>query len=81
MQLSVRLFAKARDLAGADAVTVELADRASVADLKSALAEQHESLAAIVPHLLVAIGTDYAEDSTALSSDSDVSCFPPVSGG
>ena len=81
MQLSVRLFARARDLAGDDAVTVELAEGACVADLKSALAEQHESLAAIVPHLLVAIGTDYAEDSTPLSSDADVSCFPPVSGG
>ena len=81
MQLSVRLFARARDLAGSEIVTVELADGASVADLKSALAEQHESLASIVPHLLVAIGTDYAEDSTSLSSDADVSCFPPVSGG
>lgn len=81
MQLSVRLFARARDLAGADSVTVELPEEASVADLKSALQNQHESLAPIVPHLLVAIGTDYADDSTNLDASAEVSCFPPVSGG
>lgn len=81
MQLSVRLFARARDLAGADSVTVELPEEASVADLKSALQNQHESLGPIVPHLLVAIGTDYADDSTKLDASTEVSCFPPVSGG
>lgn len=81
MELSVRLFARARDLAGADSVTVELPEEASIGDLKNALTAQHESLAAIVPHLLVAIGTDYADDSTILSRDAEVSCFPPVSGG
>lgn len=81
MQLSVRLFARARDLAGSDSVTVELPDDSSIADLKSALESQHESLAPIVPHLLVALGTDYADESTKLTSDANISCFPPVSGG
>ena len=81
MQLSVRLFARARDLAGADCVTVELPDEARGADLKSALLCQHEALAPIVPHLLVARGTDYADESAKLDSTADVSCFPPVSGG
>lgn len=81
MQLSVRLFARARDLAGSDAVSVKLPDDATVADLKTALEIQHAGLAPIVPHLLVALGTDYADDSTRLTASAQVSCFPPVSGG
>lgn len=81
MTLNVRLFARARDLAGADTVTVQLPEAATVGNLKAALAEQHPALEPIVAHLHVAIGTDYADDSTTLGPASEVSCFPPVSGG
>lgn len=81
MQLSIKLFARARDLAGSPNITVEVPQRATVAALRTALAEQHPALAKIVPSLLVAINTDYATDETALSESSNVSCFPPVSGG
>jgi molybdopterin converting factor small subunit len=81
MQLDVRLFARARDLAGADTVAVELADGATVSDLKTALASQHPALSPIVAHLHVAIGTDYADDATVLEASNQVTCFPPVSGG
>jgi len=81
MQLSIKLYARARDLAGAPLVNIELPQEASVAQLRAAIAQQHPALAKIVPSLLVAIGTDYATDSTMLSDASVVSCFPPVSGG
>ena len=82
MELKVRLFARAKDLAGDDSVVVRLAgDAPNVCDLKRALSEQFPKLAAIVPHLHVAIGTDYAKDSTPLGTADSVSCFPPVSGG
>lgn len=81
MQLSIKLYARARDLAGSPVVNVELPTEASVAQLRAAIVQQHPSLAKIVPSLLVALGTDYATDSTRLSETSVVSCFPPVSGG
>ena len=81
MQLQVKLFARARDLAGSSIVSVELPTAATVAHLRTALHEQHSALRPIVPHLLVAIGTDYATDSTVIAEDAAVSCFPPVSGG
>lgn len=82
MELQVRLFARAKDLAGHDSVVVRLAgDTPNVGELKRALSEQFPQLTAIVPHLHVAIGTDYAKDTTPLSSADSVSCFPPVSGG
>ena len=81
MKIDVKLFARARDLAGAESVAVELADSATVSDLRDALSNQYPALASIIPHLHVAIGTDYASDATALSATDSVACFPPVSGG
>jgi molybdopterin synthase sulfur carrier subunit len=81
MQLTVRLFARAKDLVGSDTATVQLPDSAVVADLKSALKEQYPQLAPLVAHLHIAIGTNYATDRTPLSAQDAVTCFPPVSGG
>ncbi len=81
MQLTIKLYARARDLAGGPTITVELPPEATVSQLRTALTEQHPALAKLVPTLLVAIGTDYATDTTVLTPQSSVSCFPPVSGG
>ncbi|HUG92794.1 MAG TPA: MoaD/ThiS family protein [Planctomycetaceae bacterium] len=81
MNVEVRLFARARDLAGADRVRVELPLAARVIDLRAALAEQFPGLRPLVPNLLVAVGTEYADDATAVGPDVEIACFPPVSGG
>lgn len=81
MILTVKLFARAKDLAGADCVDVEVPEKASVADLRGALRETIPALAPLVPSLLVAVGNDYADDTTELNADSKLACFPPVSGG
>jgi molybdopterin converting factor small subunit len=82
MEIEVRLFARARDLADQEHIQVQLtADAHTVADLKAAIAEQFPALSPLVPHLHVALGTDYADDTTTLDSSQSVSCFPPVSGG
>jgi len=81
MKLDVRLFARARDAAGVERVTVELPDGARVADLRAALAAQSANLRALAPCLLVAVGTHYADDRVLLSPEADIACFPPVSGG
>ena len=81
MQIQVRFFARARDLAGAESVPVELSEPATVADLRVALREQYPALEPLLSHLHVAIGTEYADDATELTASSAVTCFPPVSGG
>ena len=81
MVFEVRLFARARDLAGADTVSVEVPENATVGDLRSSLREQFPSLEPVIANLHVAIGTDYANDSTKLEPTQSISCFPPVSGG
>ena len=85
MQVTVHLFAQARDLAGRREVTVEVTPAsgtiATVADLKRALAAACPALAPLVPHLLTAIGGDYAKPSQPLPPLAEIACFPPVSGG
>ena len=79
--LAVKLFAKARVLAGRAVVELEWTDGETVADLKRRLSEQHPKLEPLVPRLLVAVNNNYATDSAMLNITDEVACFPPVSGG
>lgn len=81
MKVRVRLFARARDLAGAEALDLELPVGATVRDLRCALLESRPQLAPIARSLLVAVGNDYADESAPLSESAQIACFPPVSGG
>ncbi|MGE0376142.1 MAG: MoaD/ThiS family protein [Planctomycetaceae bacterium] len=81
MNIAVRLFARARDLAGTDRLAIELSEPADVRQLKQQLGAQCPRLRPILPQLLVAVGTEYATNDTPLDGDADVACFPPVSGG
>lgn len=81
MKLRVRLFARARDVAGAECVEIELPDQPSVADLRTALGQQYPDMKPLIPNLLIAVGRDYADDNATLLDESEVACFPPVSGG
>ncbi len=81
MKVTVQLFARARDLAGSGRIELDLPGTASVGELKRTLAERFPRVAPLVPSLLVAVGTDYADDRTILKPDDEVACFPPVSGG
>lgn len=81
MLLNIRLFARAKDLAGSETISVEVPDNATVGDLRSALSEQFPILEQLTSNLHVAIGTDYADDTASLDNSQSISCFPPVSGG
>ncbi len=79
--VKVLLFARARDLAAADAVDVELPAGATVADLRRALAAAHPRLAGLLGRSAFAVGDDFADDATPLAPGAVVALLPPVSGG
>jgi len=81
VKLSVRLFAVARELAGCESVSLELPEGSTVRQLRGRLAEMYPALAAVLPHVLFAIGSQYAGDDAVVSTGSEVACIPPVSGG
>lgn len=81
MKLDVKLFAAARQLACQESVPVTLDSGATVADLRRALEQACPSLQPLLGHVLFAVDQQYATDQTPLSSEMEVACIPPVSGG
>jgi molybdopterin converting factor subunit 1 len=81
MTFHVRLFAGARDLAGASVVVLDLPAAATVADLRRTLVAMHPAMAALVERSAVAINNDFADDQHVLPADAEVALLPPVSGG
>jgi molybdopterin converting factor subunit 1 len=81
MTVRVRLFARARDLAGADVVDVTLPAGATVADLRARLAVEHPALRALLPRAAVAVNEDFAGEGTAIPPGAELALIPPVSGG
>jgi molybdopterin converting factor subunit 1 len=81
MTFEVRLFARAKDLAGAESVRVELPPEATVTDLRRRLAAEYPALAGLLTRCAIAVNDEFAEDSLALPDAAQVAVLPPVSGG
>jgi molybdopterin converting factor subunit 1 len=79
VRLEIRLFAIARQRIGGSSIEIEVPDSATVADLRTALA--NTPLADILPSLMIAVDSEYAKDDQALTPASEVALIPPVSGG
>jgi molybdopterin converting factor subunit 1 len=81
MQVTVQLFARARDLAGADIVKVDVADGGTVGDLRKCLSKSYPKLSNLLQHSALAVDNEYAADSLPLPAGAEVALLPPVSGG
>jgi molybdopterin synthase catalytic subunit len=77
----VKLFARARDLAGTSELTLDLPEGAKVADLRKALALAHPKLTGLLERSAIAVNDDFAGDEQVLSPDAEAALLPPVSGG
>ena len=81
MIIHVHLFARARDLARTDRIDTELAEGATVADLRRRLAADYPALAGLLERSAIAVDNDFADDSRVLPANAEVALLPPVSGG
>jgi molybdopterin converting factor subunit 1 len=77
----VRLFARAKDLAGTDCLELELSAPLTVGDVRRALLRQLPALEPLAHSLLAAVDAEYANDDHPVPSRGEVAFFPPVSGG
>jgi molybdopterin converting factor subunit 1 len=80
MKLKILCFGITRDIIGQFNYEIELADGASVADLKTNLQERFPKFNQL-NSLRIALNTEYAEDTTVLKSNDEIVLIPPVSGG
>ncbi|MDX1944201.1 MAG: molybdopterin converting factor subunit 1 [Pirellulaceae bacterium] len=81
MPYRILLFAVAKQRAGRDWIEVELPAGGTVRDLREALARQVPPLAELLPHVRIAVNSEYATDATPLGPASEIALIPPVSGG
>jgi MoaE-MoaD fusion protein len=82
MEVEVRLFAMLRERAGADRVTIELPEGATVRDAISAIGRDRGlgDLIAAMP-VVMAVNREYAGSDDALAAGDELALIPPVSGG
>jgi molybdopterin synthase catalytic subunit len=81
VNVSVQLFAVARQLANRSTVDVVLPTGATIAELRQALVAAVPALAGMAGQLRFAIDEEYAPDHARIAEGSRVACIPPVSGG
>jgi molybdopterin converting factor subunit 1 len=81
MTIAVKLFAAARELAGAGEVELELGPAPTVAAARQALVEKCPTLGPLANRSLLAVNAEYAADGQALAAGDEVALIPPVSGG
>jgi molybdopterin converting factor subunit 1 len=81
VRIEVKLFAAARQAAGAENVEVDLPEGATVADLRRALGERFPGARTVLSHAMFAIDMEYVNDNAGLRPHTEIACIPPVSGG
>jgi molybdopterin converting factor subunit 1 len=81
MQVTVRLFARLRDIAGAGELRREAPAGASVHAVWSSLVADYPALAAYETSISCAVNADYSRFSTAVADGDEIAFLPPVSGG
>jgi molybdopterin synthase catalytic subunit len=81
MTVTVLFFAQARERAGCARAVLELAERATVADLHGMIRRDYPRVAELLPTLAIAIDGELARPATPIRPGAEVALLPPVSGG
>jgi molybdopterin converting factor subunit 1 len=81
MRVTVRLFARLRDIAGAGELARDVPAGATAGDVWRALVSEFPDMARYDSSISTAVNADYAKMGTALAEHDEVAFLPPVSGG
>jgi len=81
MRVTVRFFARLRDLTGASELVRDVADPATVATVWTNLVAEMPSLDEYAHSMSVAVNAEYARMGSSVHDGDEVAFLPPVSGG
>ena len=77
----VRLFAALRDAIGQRDITIDVADGATVGELRDAVGVSYPAVKALLSSVVCAVGEEYVPVTHTLRDGDLVALIPPVSGG
>ncbi|MBI4486948.1 MAG: MoaD/ThiS family protein [Acidobacteria bacterium] len=81
MRVTVRLFARLRDIAGAAELTRDVAPGATIGSVWRELAGEYPALAQYERSISSALNLDYARMDRPVADGDEIAFLPPVSGG
>ncbi|MDQ3169043.1 MAG: MoaD/ThiS family protein [Acidobacteriota bacterium] len=83
MRVTVKLFARLREVTGRDTIARDVASAgpATVGDVWRSLVEEWPGLAAFDSSVSGAVNAEYARMTREISEGDEVAFLPPVSGG
>lgn len=81
MRVSIRLFARLREIAGTGEMERDVPEGATLGAVWRLLAAEHPTLEPYTGSISGAVNADYAHMDAALADGDEVAFLPPVSGG
>ena len=81
MRVTVRLFAKLRDIAGSGELSRDAPAGATVVDVWRGLVTEFPEMARYESSMTSAVNAEYARMGTAIADGDEIAFLPPVSGG
>jgi len=81
VRVTVRVFARLRDITGAAELARDLAPGATIGDLWRQLAGEFPELVGYERSISSAINADYARMDQVIGEGDEIAFLPPVSGG
>ena len=81
VQVRIKLFALARDLAGTETLALDIPADCTVARLRTILVDRAPALASVLARSAIAVNLEYARDDTRIAPTDEIAIIPPVSGG
>jgi molybdopterin converting factor subunit 1 len=81
MRVTVRLFARLRDLAGSGELVRDVHGPATVKTIWKMLVAEFPAIAEYEQSMSVAVNADYSRMSADVNEGDEVAFLPPVSGG
>ena len=81
MHVTVRLFARLRELAGASELARDVPDGSTALDVWNGLSDEFPALAGYTRAISVAVNEEYARLTASVRDGDEIAFLPPVSGG
>jgi molybdopterin synthase catalytic subunit/molybdopterin synthase sulfur carrier subunit len=79
--VEVLVFARLKELAGTDSISVNVDDHATLADLRKSLATLLPDARPLLERCAFVVESQYIAEDTVIADWATVACIPPVSGG